>query len=343
MSRKFKFGIIGMGMIGEHHAKSIMELEEAELAAIQCRTKSKGENLSKKLNIEYYPDYLDMIKREDIDIIDICLPSGMHMEPAVAAAKAGKHVIVEKPIDITLERADKIINTCRECGVKLAVIFQSRFANPTRKLKEAVVNGELGKLVLGDAYIKWHRPQGYYNSTDWRGTIKGDGGAALINQSIHTIDLLQWIMGPVKRIYGKTATLTHDIEGEDVGIAVLEFENSALGVIEGSTSVYPGFPQRLEIHGEKGSVVLESDEIKNWTIQGKEQIQPVEEKSDGTGASDPMAISHIKHKLQIKDMIDAIKEDREPFVNGEEGRKALEIVIGIYTSSKEGKPIDLPL
>jgi predicted dehydrogenase len=343
MSKKFNIGIVGMGMIGEHHAKAILELDEAELFAIQCRNISKGENLSKKLNVIYYLDYMDMMKNEDIDIIDICLPSGMHMEPAVEAAKAGKHVIVEKPIDVTLERANKIIETCKKHNVKLAVIFQSRFARPTRRLKEAVDNGELGKLVLGDAYIKWFRPQGYYDSTDWRGTIKGDGGAALINQSIHTIDLLQWIMGPVKRIYGKTITSTHKIEGEDVGLAILEFKNGALGVIEGSTSIYPGFAQRLEISGEKGTVVLESDEIKTWAIQGKEEYKPEDEKSGGSGASDPMAISYEKHKRQIKDMIDAIKENREPFVNGEEGRKSLEIVLGIYKSSKEGKPVNLPL
>ena len=343
MSEKYKIGIIGYGMIGEHHAKAIAELDEAELFAIQCRTISKGEELSKSLNVIYYNDYMDMVKNEDLDIIDVCLPSGMHAEAAVAAAEAGKHVIVEKPIDVTLERADKIIDTCQECGVKLGVIFQSRFAVANQKLKEAVMNGELGKLVLGDAYIKWHRQQSYYDSTSWRGTIKGDGGAALINQSIHTIDILQWIMGPVKRIYGKITTLTHKIEGEDVGTAVLEFENGALGVIEGSTSVYPGYPQKIEIHGEKGSVIIESDEIADWTIEGKEPFKADEDKGHGTGASDPMAISFEKHRRQIQDFIDAVKENREPVVNGEEGRKSLEIIMGIYTSSKEGKPVDLPL
>ncbi len=343
MSKRYKIGIIGMGAIGELHSKCILEMEEAELTAIQCRTESKGEELSKIMNVNYYPDYMEMIEKEDMDIVDICLPSGMHMEPAVAAAKAGIHVIVEKPIDVTLERANNIINACKDNNVKLACIFQSRFAQPTRKLKEAVDNGELGKLVLGDAYIKWHRPQGYYDSTDWRGTIKGDGGAALINQSIHTIDLLQWIMGPVKRIYGKISTLTHKIEGEDVGLGILEFENGALGVIEGSTSIFPGYAQRVEIHGEKGSIILESDEIKSWVVEGKEQIEAGGEKSDGTGASDPMAIGHVKHKRQIQDMIDAIKEDREPYVNGEEGKKALEIVLGIYKSSKEARPVDFPL
>ncbi len=343
MSKKFKIGIIGMGMIGEHHAKAIAEIDEAELIAIQCRTANKGVELSKSLNVTYYPDYMDMVNDKNIDIIDVCLPSGMHMEAAVKAAESGKHVIVEKPIDITLEKADKIINTCKECGIKLGIIFQSRFAIANQKLKDAVTNGELGKIVLGDAYIKWHRPQSYYDSRDWRGTLKGDGGAALINQSIHTIDLLQWFMGPVKRIYGKIATLTHDIEGEDVGTAVLEFENSALGVIEGSTSVYPGYPQRIEIHGAKGSVITEADEIINWAIEGKEPFKAEEDKGHGTGASDPMAISFEKHRRQIQDFIDAIKEDREPLVNGEEGRKALEIVIGIYKSSKEGQPVDLPL
>ena len=343
MGKIFKIGIIGMGMIGEHHAKAIAEIEEADFAAFQCRTQSKGEKFSKQFDSEHFTDYRDMLKRDDIDIIDICSPSGMHMEPAIDAAEAGKHVIVEKPIDVTLERADKMIDACRKNGVKLGVIFQSRFADNTRKLKNAVDNGELGRIVLGDAYIKWHRPQEYYDSTDWRGTIKGDGGATLINQSIHTIDLLQWIMGPVKSVQGKITTLAHNIEGEDVGLGLLEFENGALGVIEGSTATFPGFPQRLEIHGDKGTIILEADKIKNWLIGEEEDKADNAEKISGTGASDPMAISYEGHRRQIQDFIDAIKEDREPFVNGEEGRKALEIVLAIYKSSREGRPVKFPL
>ena len=209
-------------------------------------------------------------------------------------------------------------------------------------MREAVQQRQLGKLILGDAYIKWHRTQEYYDTGDWRGTLKGDGGGALINQSIHTIDLLQWIMGPVKTVYGKVATSTHLIEGEDLGLALLTFENGAMGIIEGSTSIYPGFPERLEIHGAKGSVILEGGNIKTWEIQGvkpKSAELSADEKSGG--ASDPMAISIEGHLAQYRDFVDAIQNNREPMVNGIEGRKSLEIVLAIYQSSRENKIIEL--
>ena len=230
-----------------------------------------------------------------------------------------------------------MINACQKANVKLAVIFQNRFGAAVQKLRKAVQEGQLGKLILGDAYIKWHRTQEYYDTGGWRGTIKGDGGGALINQSIHTIDLLQWIMGPVKSVYGKVGTFTHKIEGEDLGLALLTFENGAMGVIEGSTSIYPGFPERLEIHGEKGTIILEGGKIKTWEMQGvKQELEELLTNEKSGGASDPMAISIDGHLAQYRDFIDAIENDREPMVNGIEGRKSLEIVRAIYQSSREG-------
>jgi len=339
MAQKLGFGIIGIGNISEFHAKCIQQIERCELIAVCSRSEEKA---AKEYNVPFYTNFIELINRDDINVVSICTPSGMHLEPALAAAQAGKHVIVEKPIEITLERADQIINTCKKSNVKLAVIFQNRFGEAVQRLRKAVQEGQVGKLILGDAYIKWHRTQEYYDSGGWRGTLKGDGGGALINQSIHTIDLLQWIMGPVKSVYGKVGTLTHRIEGEDLGLALLTFENGAMGMIEGSTSIYPGFHERLEIHGEKGTVVLESGRIKTWKIEGKEDGK--EKKSENAktgGASDPMAISIEGHLAQYRDYIDAIYEDREPLVNGIEGRKALEIVLAIYRSSREGKPIHL--
>lgn len=341
-SEKIGFGIIGAGMISSFHARSIKELEGAELVAIAGRSKENAQKLAEEFNVPFYLDYHELLRRNDIQVINICTPSGLHMEPTLAAAKAGKHVIVEKPLEINLERADRMIEACRSSGVKLACIFQNRFFSETVRLREAVDSGRLGKLILGDAYVKWYRDQQYYDSVDWRGTLEGDGGAALINQSIHTIDLLQWIMGPVDTIFGKTGTFTHKIEGEDLGLAILNFSSGAMGVIEGSTSTYPGFPERLEVHGEKGSIILEGGNIKAWIIQGEEQI-PADHgpEKKGVGASSPMAISYKGHKAQIGDMIEAIRMDRDPIVDGHEAKKSLQIVRAIYQSSASGQMVKL--
>ena len=335
---EFGFGIIGMGMISSFYAMSIKQLKGSKLVAISDKDRERATKAAKDYNAAYYIDYHDLLKREDIDIVCICTPSGMHMEPAIAAARAGKHVIVEKPIEITLRRADKIIEACDKAGVKLGCIFQHRFDNATQRLRKAVEEGVLGELVLGDAYIKWYRTQEYYDSGGWRGTLTGDGGAALINQSIHTIDLLQWIMGPVESVYGKVGIFTHNIEGEDIGLAILTFKNGALGIIEGSTSTYPGFPERLEIHGHNGTIILEGGIVKTWETKGiEEKPKELFEKSKGVGASEPMAISIEGHRTQIRDMIEAIKENRKPLVEGLEAKKALEIILSIYQSSKTGK------
>lgn len=342
MLKKLGFGIIGMGNVSTIHARCIQQIDGCQLIAVCGRSQEKAKKAGLEYSVPYYTNFRDLINRDDIDVVSICTPSGMHLEPALAVAQARKHVIVEKPIETTLERADQMIQACQQANVKLAVIFQHRFDEASRQLHKAVQQGDLGKLILGDAYVKWHRSQEYYDKGGWRGTLSGDGGGALINQSIHTIDLLQWIMGPVKSVYGKIGAFTHRIEGEDLGLAILTFENGAMGVIEGSTSIYPGFPERLEIHGEKGSVILEGGKIKTWEIQGEKQ-KPAELLTDekSGGASDPMAISIEGHLAQYRDFIAAIENDREPLVDGIEGRKSLEIVLAIYRSSREGRLVHL--
>ncbi len=342
MHEQLGFGIIGIGNVSAIHARCIHQIEGCQLIAVCSRSEVKAKQAANEHNVPYYTNFVDLIKRDDIDVVSICTPSGMHLEPALAAARAGKHVIVEKPIEITLERADQMIDSCQRGNVKLAVIFQHRFDEAAQKLKMAVEQGQFGKLILGDAYVKWHRTQEYYDKGGWRGTLQWDGGGALINQSIHTIDLLQWIMGPVKSVYGKIGTFTHRIEGEDLGLAILTFENGAMGVIEGSTSIYPGFPERLEIHGEQGSVILEGGKIKSWDIQGENSSKQVFETTlKKSGAADPMAIGVAGHLAQYLDFVNAIRENREPLVNGIEGRKALEIVLAIYKSSREGRLVQL--
>lgn len=342
MPKKLGFGIIGIGNVSSIHARCIQQISNCQLIAICSRSEQKAKKAGEEYGVLYCTDFMDLIKRDDIDVVSICTPSGMHVEPALAAARAGKHVIVEKPIEITLERTDLIINACQQANVKFAVIFQHRFDEAAQKLKQAVRQGQLGKLILGDAYVKWHRTQEYYDQAGWRGTLQWDGGGALINQSIHTIDLLQWIMGPVKSVYGRIGTFTHCIEGEDLGLALLTFENGAMGIIEGATCTYPGFPERLEIHGEKGSVILEGGKIKSWDIQGENGLKEAFEASlQKSGAADPMAIGIAGHLAQYLDFINAIRENREPLVNGIEGGKALEIVLAIYRSSKVKRAIQL--
>ncbi len=263
------------------------------------------------------------------------------MEPAVRAAHAGKHILVEKPIEINMERADQMINVCHDNGVKLGVVFQNRFNEGYIRLKEAVSKGELGRLLMGNAYIKWFRDKDYYTSSQWKGTFSGDGGGALINQGIHTIDLLLDIMGEAESVYGQVKTVLYDIEGEDLGTAVVNFKNGAIGNITGGTALYPGYTERLEIFGTEGSVILEGGKIVQWNIRGQETGQYVSPEMKKSGSADPMAIGHQLHLAQYKDMVAAIRENRSPLLDGETAKKSLALILGIYQSSKEGKKLGI--
>ena len=342
---KVGFGLVGCGMVAPAHADSLMELEDARLVAVCDRIEERAKALGEKYTCSYYTDLKDMLARADIDVANVCIPPGFHSDAVIECAKAGKHVIVEKPIEVTLDKADRMIKACEEAGVKLVTIFQSRFKKGVQALRRAIDRGVLGQLYLGDVYIKWFRPESYYQTTSWRGTWNVEGGGALINQSIHSIDLLQWMMGPVESVFAHIATARHNIEAEDLAVATLKFKSGALGVIEGATALYPGVPERLEIHGERGSIVLEAGVIRSWDIRDAcpEDLPGDTAEETGTGASDPMAFPIIWHKAQIQDMIDAIKEGRSPLVDGREGRKALEIIRGIYKSARSGQVVTFPV
>lgn len=335
------FGVIGLGSIAGHHIKSIMGLDDCKLVAVSSRNKPKLEDAAQQYNVEAYSDYREMMENPGVDVVCICTPSGFHLEPALAAASAGKHVITEKPLEISVERGMKMVQACENAGVKLACIFQNRYSPDYQQLYAAIKNKGLGKLVLGNAYIKWFRDQQYYDATDWRGTLQGDGGAALINQSIHTIDLLLNVMGPVKSVFGKTKTLAHNIEGEDLGAAILEFENGALGTIEGGTAIYRGYPERLEIHGKEGNIILEGGKIIEWVSETDSRLPTTASDIGPSGAADPMAIDYKLHKNQIAEIVRNINEGVEPTVNGREGLKSLEVIEAIYQSAKSGKEIIL--
>lgn len=340
-NKVLNFAIVGTGAVAIHHFKSIQELPNARLVAVRSSTPERARAAEEKFGVPAYAALEQMLDQQDIDVICICTASGNHLEPTLLAAAKGKHVITEKPLEVSLERADQMIAACRAAGVKLACIFQNRFKPDFQKVQQAIKDGLLGKLTLGNAYIKWFRSESYYTSSAWKGTLAGDGGAALINQGIHTIDLLLAIFGEATTVYGKIRTVKHKIEGEDLGVALLQFENGALGTIEGSTAIYPGFPERLEIYGQKGSIILEGGNIKDWHVEGQETEDVSAAAKTGSGASDPNAIGHQAHKAQIADMIEAILTDREPVVNGEEARRSLAVIKGIYASSASGGEIEL--
>lgn len=338
---KLRIGIIGTGSIAGHHIKSVQELENCELVALASSSRERAIEASAKHGIVSYRSYQQLIDNPSIDAVIICTHSGNHLEPAIAAAKEGKHILVEKPIEVSIPRAKEMISTCQAEGVQLGVVFQNRFSPDYQRLKQAVVKGKLGKLILGNAYIKWFRPATYYQKSRWKGTIAGDGGAALINQGIHTIDLLLDIMGEVETVFGKIKTVKHQIEGEDLGVALLGFKNGALGTIEGSTAIHPGYPERLEIFGEKGSVILEGGHIIEWHLEGETADVTKASANGSTGSSDPMAITHQLHKAQINNFVEAVLNNDTPLVDGESGTKSLALIKAIYQSAKEGKEVGM--
>lgn len=348
-SMSIGIGIVGVGMIANFHAKAIADAKGAHL--VGCSTARKVDPLDgfhERYNIKGFDSLEDMLASDEIDAVSICTPSGAHMDPAVEAAKAGKHVIVEKPLEITTERCDKIIKACDDAGVRLSVTFQSRFHKSSRLMKQAVDEGRFGTVTMGDAYVKWYRSQEYYDSGAWRGTWALDGGGALMNQAIHSVDLLLWLMGPVKQISAMTATMTHErIEVEDVAVANLKFESGALGVIEATTTAYPGSLKRIEISGSNGTAILEEEDIIMWEFaDATEADEKLKQEmtgntNSGGGAADPSAINHHGHTQLFEEAVAAINEDRPSALDGHEGRRSVEVIEAIYQSAKTGQIIHL--
>ena len=336
---KLQFGIIGTGAIAGHHITSIQKIPDCEVVALASSTAERAKAAEAQFGIKAYSDYQEMFQQETLDVVCVLTKSGNHLEPTLAAAQSGVHVITEKPLEVNLDRADQMIEACKKAKVHLACIFQNRFTQAFQDLKLAVSQGKLGRLILGNAYIKWYRNESYYQSSDWKGTIDGDGGAALINQGIHTIDLLLDIMGPVANVSAKVRTKVHQIEGEDLGLALLEFESGALGSIQASTAAYPGYPERLEVFGERGSIILEGGKIHSWNIMGEDAKEA--SITIASGAADPMAIDYQLHLKQITQIVNDIRQNRSHPIDGTAARKSLSLIQAIYQSSKLGKQVKL--
>jgi predicted dehydrogenase len=339
---KIGFAIIGAGSIAETHAQAILDIGEAALVAIFGRSAAKTQQLAAKYHCDCYTDLQEMLHRPDIDVVTICTPNGTHADFGIAAALAGKHVMIEKPIDISLEQADKLVRICQQQAVKLGVVFQRRYSEGVVALKELLDQGKLGKLLFGGCYTKLYRSQEYYDSAAWRGNWDLDGGGVLMNQGIHYIDMLQYFMGGVAEVTAQCGTFGHDgLEVEDTAVATVKFQSGALGVIEGTTCAFPGLVSRVDIYGTEGTAVIENDvltsvELKSgYVYKGQTHIE-------NAGVSSP-AITFTAHRCQFQDMVRAIKTDSEPAVNGPEGRKSLEIILAIYQAAFMGQRVAFPL
>ncbi len=342
--------IVGCGMIARFHARALAEVPGTRVTALVSRNIASAEKMAAELGLSCFQttDLAAALARRDVDIVIVTTPSGAHLESALAAAQAGKHVVVEKPLEITAERCDRIIEACTRHRVKLCTIFPSRFGDANRALKVAVDQGRFGRLTLGETACKWWRSQEYYDEGGWKGTKALDGGGALMNQAIHNVDLLLWLMGPVTHISGYTATLAHErIEVEDTAVACLRFASGALGVIQATTSVHPGLPKTIAIHGDRGTAVIEQDDILRWDFQPETtEDRTIKERfaqKTGTsgGSSNPAAISHQGHTRQLADFVRAIETGTAPLVDGKEGRRAVEVIQAIYSSAETGRTVQL--
>jgi predicted dehydrogenase len=350
----YGFGIVGCGMVADFHAQAIAAMKGGHLTCVFSRQKTNAQRVAKKYGCAAYTDYVTFLAHPGLDIVTIATPSGAHLEAVEKAAAAGKHIACEKPLEVTLERVDKIIQVCKKNKVMLAGIFQRRFNEATQVFKKAVNAGRLGKITLADAYIKWYRTQEYYDSGYWRGTWKLDGGGALINQSIHTIDILYYLAGDVKWVCAFADRTIHKrIEAEDNAVAILKFKNGAMGVIEGSTSCYSplGHPAEVHLCGSEGSIFMQDNSFTVWDFKKRRsndnkimQKLGARQGGPGAGAADPAAISYVPHQKNFEDMVTALKKGGKPMVGGAQGRKAIEIILAIYRSALAGgKPVELPL
>ena len=327
-------GIIGSGNISGTHTRAALAIPGVAVSAVWGPTRDKAARLAETAGAAAYDDLERFLQHKPMDLVAIGTPSGVHAEQAIAAAQRGLHVLVEKPVDVQTARIDRLIATVERVGVQAGVFFQDRLKPDIVRLKELVTSGALGSLVFAAGRVPWYRPPEYYRDSRWRGTWGLDGGGALMNQGIHTVDVLQWLMGPVARLSARTATRLHDIEVEDTAVAVLEFASGALGTIEAMTSVYPGYGRRVEVTGSNGTAVLEGDTLVKVDLRGGSAVSA--DAAPTVAASSPLVADASAHQRILQDFLDAISAGRPPVVDLREGRRSVAIVEAIYGSAQNG-------
>src|SRR5690348_15020896 len=337
------FGFIGAGAIAHFHARAVAASRGGRLVGVVSRTRATADRFAAEHGIGFATDDVDqLLAQPGLDAVCITTPSALHLMPALAAIRAGKHLMIEKPLDSTVEGTDHILHEAAKAGVRVGSIFQARFGDAARQVKAAVEAGRFGRMVLASCYVKWNRTTEYY--TGWKGKLSEDGGGVIINQAIHGVDLLQWFAGMPVEIFAWATQRVHRIESEDTCVAALKFGSGAFGTIEGTTATWPGWSRRIELCGEHGSVIMEDDDITRWDFRvarpEDEKIRSMRESAAmGSGAAAPMNIKIEGHVRQIQDFVDGIREQRPFFIEGREARKAVQLVRAIYDSAASGKPV----
>jgi predicted dehydrogenase len=359
--KPLRFGIIGCGVIGPTHAGAFRQIDGVAVVAAADVVPDRARAMGEKFGIErIYANDDELLANPQVDAVCICTPSGLHADGAVRALRAGKHVVIEKPMDVSLEACDRIIAAADQTHRTVTVISQHRFDAASMLVRDAVVSGRLGRIVLATADAKWWRTQAYYDSGDWRGTVALDGGGALMNQGIHTVDVLQWLVGGVRSIFAHTRTAAHErIEVEDVAAAALEFESGAVGTLVASTAAYDGLPVRIDIFGTEGSAIIEGDRLRSMVLKDgtnyaseKAAAHAISVARGGTvsvkddavvraAEAEQGAVWGDAHRAQLEDFVQAIRDNRPPLIDARAGRKPVEIVLAVYESARTGRPVVL--
>ena len=342
-SMSIHVGLIGGGNITETHARAARAIPGVEISAIYGSNASKIERLCHEYGGVPFEDFHAFLRHRPMDLVIIGSPSGLHAEQGIAAAECGLHVLTEKPIEISTARADALIAAAKRADVKLGVLFQDRGKPHIRQLKSWLDEKLLGRILFVDARVKWYRPPEYYANSRWRGTLAFDGGGAVINQGVHTIDLLVWLLGDVSRVQARTANLLHKIEAEDTAVATLEFASAALGVFHATTAAYPGYPRRVEISGTEGTIILEHDRIIGVDLRDASVAAAVsgtlarlnESTKDENKSGSSAAVSDFRgHQTILEDFLEAIRRNRTPACDGVEGRRSIALVEAIYRAAR---------
>ncbi len=336
-----KVGLIGTGAISHKHGECYGELGY-EVAACSDIIAEKGVAFAEKFGGDFHLDWKDLVAREDLDYVDVCTFPDSHLGIVRACAARGRNVLLQKPMDLTLENCQEMIDLAAKADIRLGVVSQHRFDDATIFLKKALDDGRLGKLLQADAYVKWHRPQDYYDKPG-KGTWAMEGGGALINQAIHQVDVLLYLAGRVSKIAANWQLhSSHEMEAEDIVNALLTYESGATGVIQASTAFWPGYSERIELHGTKGSATITGDQLTGWDVEGDDGADaPVVEAGEASGASDPMAIPIENLKRGFLNFGEAVKSGGSPLIDGGEGCRALQLVLGVYDAARSGSFVEL--
>ena len=340
-ARSFHIGLVGGGNISGTHARAARLIPGVEVSAVYGSNPRKVDLLSKECGATSYSDFDRFLSHRPMDLIAIGSPSGLHAQQGIAAARQGLHVLTEKPLDISTEKGNALISAAKQSGVKLGVFFQDRFKSDIADAKRLIDAQLLGKPILADARVKWFRPESYYSESRWRGTHSLDGGGALINQAIHTVDLLLWLFGNVVAVQALRKTALHRIETEDTLGALLEFENGAIGILQATTSVFPGYPRRIELTGSEGTITIEQDRLIHVDLK-QPPVGFAAKGDDQNPSANSPAVSDVRgHRAVLEDFIEAIRTDREPQCSGREGLRSLALVETIYEASRLGGRVEV--